>query len=69
MDTSHTAAITSLHVQSQSLWSTSEYIMNCYESAGDKIADRYHYICDDKINDFLVAEIAGPGSKNPVLAC
>lgn len=60
LDTSHTEVITSLHVQQQNLWSAGEYILNCYESgAAGKILDKYYFICDDKINDLIVAPVAG----------
>lgn len=32
LETSHTEAITSLHVKGQNLWSAGQYILNCYES-------------------------------------
>lgn len=69
LDTSHTEAITSLHVANQNLWSAGEYILNCYESSGSKIVDKYFYICDDKINDLIVAPVAGQMVMNPILAC
>ena len=43
--------------------------MNCYESVNNKIVDKYFYICDDKINDMLVACVAGQMVHNPVIAC
>lgn len=69
LDTSHAEAISSLHVANQNLWSGGEYILNCYESAGAKIIDKYYYICDDKINDLIVAPVAGQMVSNPIMAC
>lgn len=43
--------------------------MNCYESSGSKIVDKYFYICDDKINDLIVAPVAGQMVMNPIIAC
>jgi Bardet-Biedl syndrome 7 protein len=59
LDTSHAEAISLLHVQSQNLWSAGEYILNCYESAGGKIVDKYFFINEDRINDLIVAPVAG----------
>jgi hypothetical protein len=57
-------------VQAASLWSAGEYILNCYESKeNSKIADKYFYICEDRINDMLVASVSGQMVYNPVLAC
>ena len=59
-----------MHVQHQNLWSAGEYILNCYESgAAGKILDKYYYICDDKINDLIVAPVAGQMVLNPIMAC
>jgi hypothetical protein len=70
LDTSHTEVITSLHVQQQNLWSAGEYILNCYESgASGKIVDKYYFICDDRINDLIVAPVAGQMVLNPIMAC
>lgn len=69
LDTSHTEVIRSLHVQGQNLWSAGEYILNCYESVNNKIVDKYFYICEDKINDMLIASVSGQLVLNPVLAC
>ena len=43
--------------------------MNCYESRDNKIKDKFYFICDDKINDMVVAPVAGQMVLNPVLAC
>lgn len=69
LDTSHADYISCLHVKDQNLWSASEYILNCYESAGNRIVDKYYYICDDKINDLIIAPVAGQMVMNPILAC
>ena len=69
LDTSHAEMIQSLHVQNQNLWSAGEYILNCYESQGSKIVDKYYYICEDKINDMIVAPVSGQMVLNPVMAC
>lgn len=31
--------------------------------------DKYFYICDDKINDLIVAPVAGQMVMNPIIAC
>ena len=70
LETSHTEVISSLHVQGQTLWSAGEYILNCYESSADNVMkDKYYYICDDKINDLVVASVAGQMVLNPIMAC
>lgn len=69
LDASHAEQINSLHVASTSLWSAGEYILNCYESADNKIKDKYYYICDDKINDMILAPVAGQMVLNPILGC
>ena len=51
------------------MWSSSEYSLYCYESAGDKIVDKYYYVCDDRINDFVVAPVVNSSASNAVLAC
>lgn len=61
--------IKSLYVNQGSLWSASDYILNCYESVNNKIVDKYFYISDDKINDMHVSPVAGQMVFNPVLAC
>jgi len=69
LDTSHTEVIKGLHVEVPSLWSSGEYILNCYESVGEKIVDKYFFICEDRINDMLVTPVAGQMVNNPILAC
>ena len=59
LDTSHTEIIKSLHVAGQFLWSAGDYILNCYESVENKILDKYFYICEDKINDMVIASVSG----------
>jgi hypothetical protein len=56
-------------VQTQNLWSAGEYILNCYESVNNKIVDKYFFICEDKINDMVIATVSGQMVSNPVLAC
>jgi hypothetical protein len=31
--------------------------------------DKYYYICDGKINDLVVAPVAGSAVLNPIMAC
>jgi len=69
LETSHTETIKSLHVAGQNLWSAGEYILNCYASVSNKILDRYFYICEDRINDMVVASVSGQLVQNPVVAC
>ena len=52
-------SIKSLHVQGTFLWSAGDYILNCYESVDGKITDKYYFICDDKINDLVIAPVTG----------
>lgn len=59
LDTSHAEMISSLFVKGTNLWSAGEYILNCYESRDNAIKDRYYFICEDKINDLLLAPVAG----------
>jgi hypothetical protein len=61
--------ISSLHVQAQNLWCAGEYILNCYQSAANQIKDRFYFICEDKINDMVLAPVAGQMVLNAVLAC
>jgi len=69
LDTTHTEAIKSLHVQGTFLWSAGDYILNCYESVDGKIVDKYFYICDDMINDMVVAPVTGQLVLNCIIAC
>lgn len=69
LDTSHTEAIKSLHVHATNLWSAGDYILNCYESVESKIVDKYLYVCEDKINDLVIASVSGQLVHNAVLAC
>lgn len=69
LDTSHAEVISSLHVQAQNLWCAGEYILNCYQSAANQIKDRFYFICEDKINDMVLAPVAGQMVLNAVLAC
>ena len=69
LDAQSAEAIASLHVQGQSLWSAGEYILNCYESSANKIKDKYYFICEDKINDLIVAPVQGQMVMNPIMAC
>ena len=69
LDTTHAEVIGSLHVQASNLWSAGEYILNCYESQNNAIIDKYYYICEDKINDMVVAPVAGQMVLNPIIAC
>jgi Bardet-Biedl syndrome 7 protein len=69
LDTSHTEAIKSLHVQGSYLWSAGDYILNCYESVDGKITDKCFYVCKDRINDMTVATVTGQMVLNPVLGC
>lgn len=44
--------------------------MNCYESKdNNKISDKFFYICEDKINDMVVAPVVGQMVLNPIIAC
>ena len=59
-DTSHAEDIRQLFVKSSHIWSAGEYALSCYESAGGlNIIDKYHYTCEDQINDLVVAEVQG----------
>ena len=54
LETSHTEQIRYLHVLGTNLWSAGDYTLNCYASSNNKIADKYYYVSDDKINSMLV---------------
>ena len=54
LDTTHTEAIQNLHVLGTNLWSSGIYTLNCFASQNNAIADKYFYVCDDKINQMLV---------------
>ena len=73
LDTSHTEQISHLHVLGTNLWSAGAFTLNCYASANNAIADKYFYVCDDKINGMIVlhADILNTGQIMPfvVLAC
>ena len=56
-------------MESQFLWSAGDYILNCYESIDSKIVDKFFYICEDKINDLIVAPVTGQLVFNPIIAC
>jgi hypothetical protein len=43
--------------------------MNCYESVDGKIMDRCFFVCEDKINDLVIASVSGQMVFNTVLAC
>lgn len=47
--------------------------MNCYASANNAIADKYFFVCDDKINEMIVhhGDLRGNGMIEPfvILAC
>jgi len=54
LDTTHTEQITNLHVLGSNLWSAGAYTLNCFASQNNAIADKYFFVCDDKINEMLV---------------
>ena len=56
-------------MKDQNLWSAGEYFLNCYSSANNKIINTYYYVSEDKINDLIVAPVAGQMVLNPILAC
>lgn len=59
LDTTHAEVIKSVHVAGTNLWSAGDYILNCYESAANQIKDKYYFICEDKINDLVLAPVGG----------
>ena len=73
LDTSHTEQIMHLHVLGSNLWSAGSYTLNCYASSNNTIADKYFFVCDDKINDMIVhhCDLSKRGSVEPyvILAC
>ena len=73
LDTSHTEQIAHLHVLGTNLWSAGAYTLNCYASANNAIADKYFFVCDDKINEMIVhhGDLTGSGVVEPyvILAC
>ena len=72
-DTSHTEKIEHLHVLGTNLWSAGTYTLNCYASKNNAIADKYFFVCDDKINEMIVhhGDLAQIGQVEPyvILAC
>ena len=46
-----------------------EYFLNCYSSANNKIINTYYYVCEDKINDLIVAPVAGQMVLNAIIGC
>lgn len=40
------------------LWSAGAYTLNCYASSNNTIQDKYYYLCDDKINEMIITQIA-----------
>lgn len=69
LDTSHTEAIKQLNVTGNSLFSAGEYILNCYESGGSGIADKFFYTSKDKINDLRIMPVLSSTALNPVIGC
>jgi len=73
LDTSHTEQITSLHVLGTNLWSAGAFTLNCYASRNNAIADKYFFVCEDKINEMIVhhADLARTGTIEAyvILAC
>jgi len=73
LDTSHTEQIMHLHVLGTNLWSAGAYTLNCYASANNTIADKYFFVCDDKINQMIVhhCDLSRSGNVEPfvLLAC
>lgn len=57
------------------LWSAGIYTLNCYASANGAIADKYFFVCDDKINEMIVhhgnmgRESASSEDPFVILAC
>ena len=68
LDTSHTEQISHLHVLGTNLWSAGAYTLNCYASQNNAIADKYFFVCDDKINAMIVHHDA-QGEAIVILAC
>lgn len=62
-----------MHVLGTNLWSAGDYTLNCYASANNAIADKYFFVCDDKINQMIVhfADLGQTGQVEPlvILAC
>jgi len=62
-----------LHVLGTNLWSAGTYTLNCYASKNNAIADKYFFVCDDKINEMIVhyGDLAQTGQVDPyvILAC
>ena len=73
LETSHTERILHLHVLGTNLWSAGDYTLNCYASSNNAIADKYFFVCDDKINQMIVhfTDLARSGRIDPyvLLAC
>ena len=73
LDTSHTEQIMHLHVLGTNLWSAGAYTLNCYASANNAIADKYYFVCEDKINEMIVhhGDLANEGRIEPIviIAC
>lgn len=57
------------------LWSAGTYTLNCYASANGAIADKYYFVCDDKINEMIVhhgglgRDTSGSSDPFVILAC
>ena len=59
-----------MHVLGTNLWSAGAYTLNCYASQNNAIADKYFFVCDDKINAMIVNH--NEASRNEtivILAC
>ena len=70
LDTSHTEQISHLHVLGTNLWSAGAYTLNCYASQNNAIADKYFFVCEDKINAMIVHHYEAQDSEAIViLAC
>lgn len=52
------------------LWSAGAYTLNCYASSNNTIQDKYYYLCDDKINEMIITQLAPEHQESSaVLAC
>ena len=58
-----------MHVLGTNLWSAGAYTLNCYASQSNAIADKYFFVCDDKINAMIVHHDAQGGEAIVILAC
>jgi hypothetical protein len=52
------------------LWSAGKFTLNCYGSQNGAVVNKYFYVCDEEINDLLVAKV-DPNSDSyaAIIAC